>query len=488
MDRFSVLLESFLREKRHIRKLHIDSYNDFVNNRLQQIIKEYKQIEIETPTGTNLVKFGKIRVEKPQIIEADGSSHLIYPNEARLRSLTYAGPMYLEMVPIIEGSERPKVEPIIGKLPVMLRSDLCPLSKMSPEELIEVGEDPNDPGGYFIINGTERILILIEDLAPNRILLEEKEGKQLAKVFSERRGYRTRHVLTRKKDGLITVSFSRFKAIPIVTLMKALGLEKDKDILNAVSTREDIQKEMYINLYEDLDVETQKDAIQKLAGYFKYGKGKYGIQRTKRALRQYLLSHIGIKPEDEIKKAFYLAKMAEKLIRLWMGELSEDDKDHYANKRVESAGDLLESLFRVAFNGLMRDIKYTLEKRIKRGRELPVRASIRADFLTSNINSRLATGNWVGGRQGVSQRLERQNFINTLSHLRRVSSFLSKTQPHFEARQLHPTHFARLCPTETPEGQLVGLRKALALMAEISSGTDPTPVEKLLVKEGLKLI
>ncbi|MHA1206273.1 MAG: DNA-directed RNA polymerase subunit B, partial [Candidatus Hodarchaeales archaeon] len=151
-------------------------------------------------------------------------------------------------------------------------------------------------------------------------------------------------------------------------------------------------------------------------------------------------------------------------------------KDHYANKRLKLAGEMLTNLFRVAFHSLYRDIKYQLEKGARRGKLPNLRVAMRADVITERIRHALATGNWVGGKAGVSQLLDRTNYMSTYSHLRRVISPLIRSQAHFEARDLHATHWGKICPNETPEGPNCGLVKNLAMQAYISIGTPEEPV------------
>lgn len=164
-----VVIESFFNEKGFVRQ-HLDSFNDFVGKRLQEVIDE--QAKIETDIEGFYVKFGKIRAGEPIYKEADGSKRDFYPQEARLRSLSYIVPLYLEFIPVKDEKEKEPVEVEIGKLPIMLKSQACSLHDLGREELIAKGEDPRDPGGYFIINGAERVVVAIEDLAPNRILVE----------------------------------------------------------------------------------------------------------------------------------------------------------------------------------------------------------------------------------------------------------------------------------------------------------------------------
>ena len=166
------------------------------------------------------------------------------------------------------------------------------------------------------------------------------------------------------------------------------------------------------------------------------------------------------------------------------GKLKKDDKDHYQNKRVRMAGDLLEDLFRQNFRILVNDMLYIFQRGVRRGKVLPLSAIIRTKFLSDRIKSALATGNWGRGRVGITQLLDRTNYISTISHLRRLQSPLSRSQPNFEARDLHPTHWGRLCPNETPEGSNCGLVKNLALSASISVGVNPEKIKQLLFEMG----
>jgi DNA-directed RNA polymerase subunit B"/DNA-directed RNA polymerase subunit B len=149
---------------------------------------------------------------------------------------------------------------------------------------------------------------------------------------------------------------------------------------------------------------------------------------------------------------------------------SRTDKDHYLNKRVKLPGDLLSDLFRVNMRVLINDMLYNFQRLVKRGKFSSIKIIIRDKLLTGRINSAMATGSWPGGRQGVSQNIDRTNFLGTMSHLKRVVSLLSSSQENFEARALHGTHWGKLCPIETPEGTPIGLRKNLAMLCKISHG------------------
>jgi DNA-directed RNA polymerase subunit B len=484
-DRWA-LMEAFFKEKGLVRQ-HLDSFNDFVTRGIQQIVDE--QGEIETSIPGLKVRLGEIKIGEPTVLEADGSEDKIYPMDARLRNLTYAASIYLTMIPIEDNIEGERVEVFIGRLPIMVKSIKCRLNGLSREQLIEQGEDPDDPGGYFIINGSERVLVAQEDLVANRILVDVgragSSATHTAKVFSTAAGYRVPITLIRLRDGTLHVSFPSVPGrIPLCILMKSLGLKTDKEIVETVSDDPEIQQLMIPSLDQASAITTVEDALDYIGNRVAIGQTReYRIQRAQQILDKYFLPHLGTDARSRKKKALFLGQMAEKLLELVLGRRKPDDKDHYANKRLKLAGDLLMSLFRVAFKNLCRDIRYQLERAKSRGRRINIVNLVRADIITERLRHAIATGNWVGGKVGVSQLLDRTNYMSTLSHLRRVVSPLSRSQPHFEARDLHSTHWGRLCPTETPEGPNCGLVKNLALMAIVSVGTDEESIERKLIHQ-----
>ena len=489
----NILINKYFDENSFV-KSDIESFNFFVDKELQKIIEENRLIEptiIPPNVESFKIKLDKIWIEKPEITEADGSKRPIFPVESRLRKISYAAPVFIEVSSHINNVQRETFVTQIGNLPIMLKSSFCHLSKMSKEELIEHGEDPDDPGGYFIINGTERVLVNIEDLAANRFLVEKQKtgiSEFVGKIFSESGPYKIPHTIERLKDGVYYLSFTRVKRIPLIVIIKALGLIKDEEIMQAIS-KEKQHDEVLINLFEFANIKTPEEAIDYIAKKIGITQSKdIRLERMSEIIDKYLLPHVGVKSEDKMQKAYNLCKMLKKYISVSTGETPTDDKDHYMNKRIKMSGDLLGDLFRTNLKVLIGDLMYNFQRIVKRGKFPSIKIIIRDKLLTSRIYSAMATGNWVGGRKGISQRIQRVNYLSILSHLQRVGSPLSNTQENFAARELHATHLGRLCPSETPEGTNIGLKKNFALMAQVSRDVKEEEALKSLKNAGLKTI
>lgn len=473
----------------------IESFNNFIDYELQKIIEENKDIE-PTIIPHNIdefkIRLDKIWVKKPEIIEADGSKKDILPSEARLRKLSYSAPVFIEVSSHINGVQRESIVTQIANIPIMLKSKYCHLYNMSEEELLKAGEDPYEPGGYFIINGTEKVLINIEDLASNNLIIEKSNtttSEFVGKLFSESGSFKIPHSIEKHKDGIFYLTFTRVRNVPIIIIIKALGLIKDEEIMKFIAGNDDFN-EIFINLYEFVDIKSEEEALDYIAKKIGITQSKeIRIERMKEILDKYLFPHIGLSKEDRVFKAYNLCKIIRRFIlKTQEGNINTDDKDHYMNKRLKLSGDLLGDLFRVNLKVLIGDLLYNFQRIVKRGKFPSIKVVIREKLLTSRIYSSMATGNWVGGRKGVTQRIQRLNYLETLSHLQRVISPLSASQENFLARELHATHLGRLCPIETPEGTNIGLRKNLSLLCSVSQGDEDEEVLKSLKGLGLKTV
>ncbi len=452
MECYPELTKLYLKENSVVKQF-LDSYNKFIEEGMQKVIDSQPLIEPQVQ-GMQL-KLGKIRVEKPMITEADGSRRPLYPMEARTRDLSYTAPMFLEMTLIIKGVEKRTEDVYIGEIPVMLKSKICYLHGKTAEELIKAGEDPMDPGAYFVINGTEKSLMTLEDLAPNRILVskDKAKGSVEAKVFSTRMGFRGRCTVERLNDGKITVSMPSYsKTLELALVLKALGLDKADKIIEAFPEDTETRNDVLLNL-ELVEAKNKGDALEIIGRRAAPGQPvNYQVRRAELLIDHYLFPHIGIEDSNRMAKAFYLCRMAERAIKVAYGKRVSESKDHYANKRLKISGKLMEELFKYSFQFLVKDVSYQIERANVRGRKLSMFVVVRPDALSDRIKYSFATGNWVGGHTGVCQPIDKYNFISSVSFLRRVTSPLAKKHPHHKARDLHGTHYGRLDPNETPEG------------------------------------
>jgi len=479
-----ILIKEYLKNHSLVES-NITSFNDFIENKMQEIVDE---LSAGIVSDDFEIRLGKIRVEKPNIIESDGSQKLITPAEARLRNLTYSAPIKIEISIKYEGQiETAEVE--LGRIPIIVKSKSCNIYGMNEDKLIEQYIDPKDPGGYFIINGNERIIVMAEDLASNQTFIEHPKGKQLMlRLFSQRGAYKIPISLVENSNGILEVSFSRFRDIPAIILLKALGMTSDAEISRLIKKQTD---NLIVNLYESTEIRNEEDALLWISEKTNLqGTKKEILDRVKQRIDSYFLPHIGLKKSSRIEKARTLCKfIKEFFISKEHPEDAMTDKDHYSNKRVRLSGDLLGDLFRVNMNILLREIQHTLQKTVKRKRFFSIKTIAKSTLFSHRMESAIATGSWIGERSGVTQNMDKTNYLAILSQLQRVSSTLAETQENFAARTLHPTHYGRFCPVETPEGTQIGLRKNLSMLAKISTHPkiEDDKILEILNKAGMEL-
>lgn len=436
------------------------------------------------------------------------------PNEARLRNLTYSAPLYVDITKTITRDGQDPVETqhqktYIGKIPIMLRSSYCLLNGFTDRDLAELNECPLDPGGYFIINGSEKVLIAQEKMATNTVyVFSMKDSKYTYKaecrscIEHSSRPTSTLWVnmLARGSQGgkkntvgqrIITIIPYIKQEIPIMIVFRALGFVADRDILEHIIYDFDDPEMMEMvkpSLDEAFVIQEQKVALNFIgtrgarAGVPLDKRVKY----TKEILQKEMLPHVGVSDFCETKKAYYLGYMVHRLLLAALGRRELDDRDHYGNKRLDLAGPLLAYLFRGLFRNLTKEVRQYAQKFIDRGKDFQLELAIKTRIISDGLRYSLATGNWGDqkkahqARAGVSQVLNRLTYASTLSHLRRVNSPIGRDGKLAKPRQLHNTLWGMICPAETPEGHAVGLVKNLALMAYISVGSQPSPILEFL--------
>ncbi|WP_088335828.1 DNA-directed RNA polymerase subunit B'' [Methanopyrus sp. KOL6] len=491
---------------------HFMSYHWLIDEGLQQLIEQMEPIEPEVEGASYRIEFESIEVGEPSSIEPDGARRKIYPMEARLRNMLYSAPLYAEIVMYEDGEEVERDNVYVGELPVMVRSKVCNTYDLSEEELIEVGEDPKDPGGYFIINGSERVLVSLEDIAPNRLVNEKIRERGVldevrSRVYSRGERYRGPVDVIDRKGHLVVDMPAVYRKFPVVILLRALGLTEEEIMEGVGPEFATIMAEQMRVLVKE-EIGSQEDALEYIGRLSRPDESrKERIQRGKEVLAKYFLPHIAevddLDDDEKLKEVFRkkadeVLKMVREVLELKYRKVkvkSVRDRDHYANKRIKLAGDLLYEAYEYAFQQLAREMRYQFERAYSRGREPTIRYIVRPDKVTDHIRSCMSTGTWRTGhyrpRTGVSQILERHTWMSTMSHLRRIRAAtelgVGKWSIPKEARYLHPTHMGRLCPNETPEGANCGAIKNLALYAEVvHKDADEDEVIEILEEIGLE--
>jgi DNA-directed RNA polymerase beta subunit len=469
--------------------LEIQSFNQFVDEKLPEIVIENQDISPKIEEVR--VEVANIEILRPRVVEADGSPRNdFWPIEARIRNRTYSGPIYLDMRLLRRDVEQDVKRAYVGDLPIMLKSNMCWLNGKTPEELVEMGEDPLDFGGYFIINGSEKALMTQEVLSSDRVMISEKvRGDVIAEVISTRGAFKGRVRVMRKRNGLLYVRFpSSPKKLKLFVLMRALGMESEADIKAAFTLGEEqVQNDVLLNL-EQTEITKEQDALDKIGKSVAPGQViDYRLKRAREVVDGFLLPHIGQTKNDRIAKAYYLGMMASKAVERAYGLREEDDKDHYANKRLELSGKLMEHLFRYAFKYFVKDLKFQIDRTVTRRRKLNISTVVRPDAITERIRFAMSTGNWIGRATGVSKFMDRVNYLSPLTDIRKVKSPLNKNRELYEARDVHGTHWGRVDAVETPDGPQCGLVKNLALLARVTTDSHTDQIEAMLKEKGVKL-
>jgi DNA-directed RNA polymerase beta subunit len=456
----------------------INSFNQFIDEKVPEIVEENGFI---SSTNNVDVTLSNVEITNPQIVEADRTAKFrLMPMEARLRNLTYSGSIYLDIKLYRKGVLQDEKRAYVGEMPILVKSNRCNLYGLAPEELIENGEDPMDRGGYMIVNGSEKALITQEVLAFDRILLNDDEVIN-AQVISVKGAFKGKVRISRTLDGLFTISFpSSPRKLMLVELLNAIGYTKASHILDLFPKEQTIQNEILLNL-DKVELQSEEEALDKIGRSVAPSQTKtYRLRRAKEVIDSFLLPHLGQEKEARTMKAYFLVAMAIKIIDKAYNLRTQADKDHYANKRLELSGKLMENLFRFSFKHFTKDLKFQIDRTISRHRKLNINTVIRPDAITERIMFAVSTGNWIGQLTGVSKYMSRDNFLTSITDLRRVKSTLDSSRELYEARDVHGTHWGRLCPIETPDGPNCGLVKNLSMMAKITTDTDPEGIRRIL--------
>ena len=538
------VIKSLLKDsdQTHLIRHHIESYDDFIKNKIPTIIQQFNPLSIfhDYDEEKNVyhheirISFHNVQYNRPMIHENDGSTKLMFPQEARLRNISYSMPttvdMSIEVMKSPDGENKSILKKemknvSIGKIPIMVGSEFCVLNENRKRGKRD-DECLYDLGGYFIVNGNEKVIVGQEKIAENKVYVFENNKasskySHLAEVKSiSKEGFNTPKNVSIKltsKEGvqgrMLKVSIPHIRVdVPLFVVFKALGVVSDKDIFKTILL--DIEAQQNYTMLNWLKpsardgafIQTQEEALEFL---LKNGtilgqpkdirlSPERKIQLFREMLERDLLPHVG---HDFRRKSLFLGYMVNKLGNCFFSRIKFDDRDSYCNKRVETSGYLMAVLFRQYFTKLVKDMRNNVMKELNSGpwknteqiedviNLTNLYKIIKSTTLESGLKYGLATGNWGmktnNTKVGIAQVLSRLTYVSTLSHLRRINTPTEKTGKLVAPRKLHPTQWGIVCPAETPEGGSVGLVKNLSLATYLTIGSSILPVMKALETNGL---
>jgi len=516
---------------------HLDSYNEFLNNGIKRIIKEKNPIrvikhqkdenkELQCHLYIGGKSGDKLHYGKPIIYDEQGE-HYMYPNDARLRNMTYAITIHYDVDVeyfIHDEDKNPEVDKkqifdkphatktfekiYLGRFPIMLMSDQCILKGLTPAARFELGECKNDYGGYFIIDGKEKCIVSQEKFADNMLYVKDKVDDEFShsadiRSVSEDASKPVRTLSVRivspsssYTNNQIIVNIPNVRMpVPLFILMRALGVESDKDIIKYCLL--DLKKyESYIDLFipsihDACRIFTQDLAIEFIGKLTKGGTVAHSIE----ILTNYLLPHIG---EMNFKdKAYFIGHMVKELLKVYTGDAKATDRDNFRFKRVELPGSLIYDLFKEYYTMqqksifLKLDIKYHFNQNTYQNEKFFNLVDVFSDnpFSERIVDSgfkKAFKGNWGAEahtkRLGVVQDLNRLSYNSAISHLRKLNLPLDASAKVVGPRLLHTSQWGIIDPVDTPDGGNIGLHKHMSISAAITSGMSSIPLIQWLIK------
>jgi len=525
----------------------IESFNEFLDKQLIQIIQGFNPIQVCHNYCPILGDFKyKIQLNilqpsltKPIYQTVDGTQILMTPNLSRMNNLTYASNLYVDVHVITniinennitERKENTVHGVCIGKIPIMVRSKACMLTQLPGlAEINKLSECRYDLGGYFIVNGNEKVIISQDRISENRtvVFAPNSNGDGLSvEIRSMPDGIflppkTTNLHLSGKANhmgNLIRLNASFLKSdVPLFVMFRALGIVSDKEIYSHIVLDIDaIKNERMLTQLaacaEDAcHIHTQEEALNYILKFL----GTTGtpkeyldqhdrsIDILKNTIRNDFLAHVG---HSFHKKALYLGYMVRKLLSIHLGYQDFDNRDSYLYKRIDTPGILFSNLFRQCYGKLIKEMRNLIVRELNIWRantnssiQLITQNNVHRFFkqiiIETGLRYALSTGNWgvksIGSfqniKQGVAQVLNRMSYLSTLSHLRRINTPMEKNGKLVQPRKLENTQFGMICPSETPEGAAVGLVKNIALSTHITVNVSSIYVRQVLEELGTKI-
>ncbi|KAK0174498.1 hypothetical protein PV327_010260 [Microctonus hyperodae] len=463
------LVPAFLKGKGLV-KQHIDSFNYFINVEIKKIVEANNMVYCDADPLFYL-KYTNVYVGLPDIEEGYATSTASAPHECRLRDLNYTAPITVD-IEYTRGHQR-----VVSKNITI--------------------------GGYFIINGQEKVILIQEQLMRNRIILEQdNKGCIVASCNSSTHERKTKTNIV-GKAGKYYMRHNIFQDdIPVAAIFKAMGIVSDQEVMQLIGTDDEYMKKFAASLEEchSQNIFSQNSALKYLANKRKQKRFFSSIKMSVTdevldLLAQNILSHVPVIDFNFKIKATYLAVMIRRVMRAQNDPKLIDDRDYYGNKRLELAGSLLSLMFEDVFKRYNWELKQIADKNIPKikAAQFDIANHIKHSHITNGLAFAISSGNWTikrfkMERHGVTQVLSRLSYISALGMMTRVNSQFEKTRKVSGPRALQPSQWGMLCPSDTPEGEGCGLVKNLALMTHITTEIDEEPIVRLVFNLGVESI
>lgn len=453
-----------------ITQYQLDSYDYLVTKGLQDVVLADPYLEC---SNGDKMFFNEIEVTPCYKPNQDDIMQPLFPQECRDQLVTYEGQLLLNiMIHPCKGQPVALVRMPIGKLPIMVRSSLCFLNK---NNAVENRECEMDPGGYFIINGKERVLVSQLRPAYDRpYVIHMGGGELVAEIRTVNPNGLTLMIKIKLICDQLSISLPHIKGfIPAGYVFRAYGvpwgdLETNLKLPEPHLT---LLKEQYHQLGSAEDA--KKEILVAMVGQ--------KISNLEYILNQEIF--FNVHDRSPLNLCIHFGYIIKKLIETHLKVRSLDDKENLKNKRLDAADSLILFLFRSLYKQFHRNIQTVIASR--KSSTLDYQNLIKSSVnFTNKITSCFTTGIWEINksfnfcRTGVSQILAVQNYGAKISHLRRCMLPIGNKGKKSKMRGVHQSDIGFKCPFETPEGQQVGIVNNLAMLVKLGS---KTPFQEMML-------
>lgn len=511
------VISSFFRKKGLVHQ-QLDSYNNFLF-RIPRMLKELEIVPrqdsqydpgvVSGEPEQTLISFENVVIGNPSHPISgyrQGPLPPLFPNECRLRDMTYDAQAQVTLrLKLFRPHESEPFQNYLqnvelGRIPIMLKSARCNLEGKDEDELPRLNECPHDQGGYFVISGTEKVLIAQERQAANHLYIFARQKGLLCEVKSLVEGSlnkpRTLQIMMPYRsngqgggfDNLSCRVAQMDETIPLCILFRALDMTSDRDILQTVvpDLKDTVMLDLLRGSVEDaasLEIFSRDDALWFIGRRLGRQDSRVNLQKEAEGLLlRDLLPHMGADPASNRGKCLYMGYMVHKLLLVALGRREETARDFLGYKRIDVAGSLLTFQLQIFLSQMRKEVVQSLRNHSANQRSVfSTSRAVHSKLITDGLRRCLATGNFGDMKSGViktgvSQTLNRLTYSSSLSNLRRVQNPIASSSKATLPRNLHCSQWGYICPVETPEGGSIGLLKNVALMCLMSRGTDHTDV------------